>query len=121
MGMTPFEDHDVIASGVELPGASGGLNKALRVNGLELHHGETAYLIIEAKVVKVRHDEVKDTAALERVHVLKVQNATTIDEASVRDALDAQVKRQEQAAGVHRLPGVDETTDTDEPDDEPEE
>lgn len=118
MGMTPFEGHDVIASGVEMPGASGGLNKALAVNALELHHGDPCYLIIEAEVVKVRHDGVKDTDCLQRVHVLRVNNATTIDEGAVREALDAQVVRQEKAAGVHRLPGITETDDPDGPDED---
>lgn len=118
MGLAPFEGRDVIATGVEMPGASGGLNKALAVSALELHHGEKAYLILETEVVKVRHDPVKDTDCLQRVHVLRVENATTIDEGAVREALDAQVLRQEAAAGVQRLP-LDETTD-DDPADDPE-
>lgn len=120
MGMLPFEGHDVIASGVEMPGASGGLNKALGVNALELHHGDPCYLILETRVEKVRHDKIKDTDALQRVHVLKVLNATPIDEGAVREALDEQVKLQEAAAGIQRLP-LDETTDNDEPDEDPDE
>jgi hypothetical protein len=117
MGMTPFEGHDVIASGVEMPGASGGLNKALAVNALELHHGEPCYLIVETKVEKVRHDKVKDTDYLQRIHVLKVLNASPIDEGSVREALDTQARLQEEAAGIQRLPLADgETGDADEPD-----
>lgn len=118
MGMSPYEGHDVIASGVEMPGASGGLNKALSVNALELQHDDRCYLIVETTVTKVRYDKVKDTDCLQRVHVLKVDNATPIDEGAVREALDAQIKLQEEAAGVHRLP-LGETED-DEPADDPE-
>lgn len=112
--LVQFEGHDVIASGIEMPGASGGLNKALRVNNLQLHHGETVRVVIEAEVVKVRHDAVKDTEALERIHVLKVENAAVVDEELVAEILDAQRVRVEEAAGVTRLPyaeGVAEDTD----------
>lgn len=104
MGLSSFEGHEVLASGVEMPGASGGLHKALVVNDLELQHGDEGALILWYRVAKVRFDPVKDTQALERVHVLAVTNATPIDEASVADALDAQRVRQEERQGVTRLP-----------------
>lgn len=115
--LSPFEGHDVIASGVEMPGAGGGLNKALRVNHLELHHGDRVVIVLDCEVTKLRFDSVKDTEALERVHVLRVDNATTIDEALVSEALEAQRIRVEEAQGVHRLPmDGDHTTDPDTPD-----
>lgn len=102
--MSDFEGHDVIAYGIEMPGASGGLNKALRIDKLVLHHGQTVRVVIEAEVVKVRHDIVKDTDALERTHVLKVQNAAVVGEELVAEILDAQRKRNEEAQGIHALP-----------------
>lgn len=114
MGLEPFEGHDVIASGVEMPGASGGLNKALAVNELELHHGDRGVLAIEYEVGKVRFDPVKDTDCLQRVHVLIVQNAVPVDDQAITDALERQRVRQEEAAGIARLPMPD---DPDGPDD----
>lgn len=117
MGLNPFEGHNVIASGIEMPGASGGLNKALRVNNLELHHDDEGVLVIRYRVAKVRFDRVPDSNCLERVHVLKVLNATTIGEEVVADALDAQTRRNEEAQGVHRLPlDGDHQQDPDSPD-----
>jgi hypothetical protein len=105
MGLTTFEGHEVYASGIEMPGASGGLNKALRVDEMELHHGDRVTIVVDCEVTKVRFDPVKDTDGLERVHVLRVLNASTIDESVVRDALDDQARRVEAARGVHALPG----------------
>lgn len=104
MGLQAFEGHDVIASGVEMPGASGGLHKALSVNDLELAHGDEGVIAIAYKVKKVRFDPVSDTEALERVHVLAITNATPIDAAAVAGALEAQRLRIEEAKGVARLP-----------------
>lgn len=104
MALQEFEGRTVVASGVEMPGASGGLNKALVVNDLELHHGDTGVLVIEFTVGKVRFDPIKDTDQLERVHVLRVTNASPVDEGLVRDVLDQQVVRQEEAKGIKRLP-----------------
>lgn len=117
MGLTPFEDRDVIGSGIEMPGASGGLNKALRVNELELHHGDRGTVVIEFEVVKVRHDQVKDTQALERVHVLRVDNAAIIDPELVGELLEAQRLRVEEANGVNHLPFEDIDDDADDVDD----
>jgi hypothetical protein len=108
MGLQPFEGHDVISSGVEMPGASGGLNKALTVNNLELHHGDTVTLVIEAEVKKVRMDPIKETDALQRVHVLQVQNAATIEGDLVAEVLEQQRIRVEESRGVTRLDYTDE-------------
>lgn len=113
--LTDFEGRDVIASGVEMPGASGGLNKALAVDGLELHHGDRVLLVVDTEVVKVRFDPVKDTDVLQRVHVLRVDNAAQVDEQTVQDALDQQRIKVEEAAGVTRLPYSD-TDEADDPD-----
>jgi hypothetical protein len=110
--MEPFEGHDVIKSGIEMPGAGGGLNKALSVDELEKHHGDRFVVAVEVEVVKVRHDTIKDTQALQRVHVLRVDNATIIESDVVAEALDAQRVKVEEAKGITRLP----YEDTDAPD-----
>jgi hypothetical protein len=112
MGLDSFEGHDVIASGVEMPGASGGLNKALRVSDLQLHHGDRVTLVLDCEVVKLRFDEVKDSDSLERIHVLRVHNAAPIDGDVVVEVLEQQRRRVEEAKGVQSLPYAD----VDEPD-----
>ena len=113
--LTPFEGRQVIRTGVEMPGASGGLNAALAVDAMELHHGDTVVLAIEATVAKLRFDPIKDTEAVQRVHVLKVTNATRIDPGVVAEALAEQRRRSDEAKGVVQL----NYTDDDAPDDDP--
>lgn len=113
MGMEPFEGHDVIKSGIEMPGAGGGLNKALAVDELERHIGDRFVVAVEVEVVKVRHDSIRDTQALERVHVLRVDNATIISSDAVAEALDAQRVKVEEAKGITRLPYEDPDADDD--------
>jgi hypothetical protein len=112
-----FEGKAVRSSGVEMPGASGGLNKALFVDELELHHGDTGVIAVEYEVVKLRFDPIKDTDDLQRVHVLRVTGATQIDSDLVAEALEQQATRVEEANGVHRLPYTD-PDDADEPGDD---
>ena len=120
--LEPFDGRDVIASGVELANASGGLNKALAVDRIELHHGDRVVVAVEVEVTKVRFDGIKDTDALNRVHVMRVENATILtDPAVVNEALEAQRVRVEEAQGVTRLPyndQADEAEDVDDPNDD---
>lgn len=114
--LTPFEGRMVISSGIEMPGASGGLNAALAVDAMELHHGDTVVLAIEATVAKLRFDPVKDTDAVQRVHVLKVTNATRIDPGTVAAALEEQKRRSDEAKGVVQLAYTDDDPADDDPD-----
>lgn len=107
MSLQDFEGKQVLSSGVEMPGASGGLNKALVVDDLELHHGDKGTIVIEYEVVKLRFDQVKDTPGVQRVHVLKVTGAAQVDSDLVADVLAQQAVRVEEANGVHRLPYTD--------------
>lgn len=115
--MTEFRPVDgmrILASGVSMPGASGGLNKALSVNGLQLDHGEEITLVISCRVKELRYPEIKDTDGFQRHHVLEVLEVAPIDPEAVAAAMDEQRVKLEQAQGVHRLP----LGDPDGPDDE---
>lgn len=116
MPLSPFDDREVIASGVEMPGASGGLNKALAVDELEMHHGDRVVIAVECEVVKVRFDQVKDTPALQRVHVMRVDNAAVLEADLVEEILEKQRIRVEEAQGVKRLDFAD-PDDADDPGD----
>lgn len=114
-----FEGRPVLSTAFEMPGVSGGLNAAIGIDNLVLHHGDEGSLVLRYVTQKVRFDPIKDTDGVQRVQVLKVTMAAQIDDAGVDDALEKQRIRVEEAAGVTRIPYPDgETADTD-PADEP--
>ena len=122
--LTPFEGDPVVATGIEVPGLSGGLNDALRVDPIELHKDEETVLVVKCSVKKIRFDPVKDTDSWERVHIMRVSEVAIVDEAAVAEILETQRKRIEEAVvaaekreGIHRLP-LAEAGDGDEDDEE---
>lgn len=119
MGLQPFEGVPVVSSGFTMPSASGGLNKALVVNDLELHQGDTITLAMECKVKQLNFPPVKDTDGVQRVHVLDVEGVAVIDGATVAEAIEQQRIRAQQARGVEELPFEDPDA-PDDPDTEPE-
>lgn len=117
--LTPFEGRSVTRSRIEIPGAAGGLQDALDVEPVELHHGEERFLLMKVETVKVRHDPIKDSDSLARVHVLKpVAGMSTFVDATIAEKmLNEEVDRirvaREEAAGVTRLPMGPDPTDLD--------
>jgi hypothetical protein len=108
--LTSFENREVIKSKIELRGVGGGLNEAVDFDPIELAHGEERTIVMRVRCTKVRFDEEGDTdnKELARVHVLKlVGGAAFIDDAIVREHLDAQRERVERAreekTGIQRL------------------
>ncbi len=111
--LNPFDGVAVTGVGIEVPGAGGGLNEAMKIDPAEFHHGDTVVVVIETTVAKVRFDEVvkgEPDSGLRRVHVLRAEGATIIDRALVAQALDAQRAKIEAAkdrdAGVQRIRGT---------------
>jgi len=105
--LNPFDGVAVTGVGIEVPGAAGGINEAMKIDPAEFHHG------VETTVAKVRFDEVvkgEPDSGLRRVHVLRAEGATIIDRALVAQALDAQRAKIEAAkdrdAGVQRIRGT---------------
>jgi hypothetical protein len=119
-GLSEFEGDPVIAIGIEVPGLSGGLNDALRVDPVELHKGEECVLIVRGTVAKIRFEPVKDSESWQRVHILKVEEAGLVDGAVVDGLLAAQREKieaaridAERAQGIHRLPLADDAEEED--------
>lgn len=107
--LTPFENRPVIAVGIEIPGAGGGLRDALTVDPREYHYGETVFVVIEGVVGKIRFDPVKGAGeAVRRVHVLDVESAAPVERETVEHLLAEQAKRIEEAMGIKRLEYDDE-------------
>lgn len=102
--LSKFEGRDVLSAGLEIRNAAGGLNEALKIDPEEWHHGDEVTVVLRCEVSKIRHDEVKDTEGLKRVHVLTATEAAVIDDSLVSEALDEQARRIEEAHGIHQLP-----------------
>lgn len=98
-----FEGLDVVSTKIAITNAGDGLSKAMQIEPQQLHLGDTVYVVLEATVGKISYAGVKDTDVLERVQVLKAGVATIVEEALVKDVLDAQRIAIERAAGVERL------------------
>jgi hypothetical protein len=111
-----FEGRQVIGTGIEIPGAAGGLRDALTIDPQALHADETVYVVLECRVKKIRHDPIHDSLndvdLWKRVHVLDTQAATIVDRDIVVAHLEEQARLIEEARGIQRLDfGVDGDTD----------
>lgn len=113
-----FEGDDVLQSGIEIPGAAGGLRDAMAVDPVRLSKDDEVFIVLRCTVAKVRFEPIKDTDALRRVHILAADEATFVDGDLVREHLAAQSDRiqraKEAAAGVSRLEFVEDGDEDDE-------
>ena len=99
-----FEGKPVLVTSVAVTNAGDGLSAALGVDPQILHQGDRGAILLEFEVSKVRFEPVKDTNGLNRVHILKASTGTLLDLDEVRDKLDAQRRRIEEAEGTLQLP-----------------
>lgn len=104
MDLTPFEGRDTEAVGIEIRNAAGGLNEALSVDPAEWHRDEEVTVVLRCNVDKIRFDPVKDSDGNRRVHILTANAATVVDGDIVKEQLEEQQRRIEEAKGVERLP-----------------
>lgn len=82
-----FEGKPVVATGIEIPNAAGGLNKALALDPAHFEQGEELTVALRVIVEKVRHDPAdKDVPDGEqvRVHIAPTHAAAILE----GDALD---------------------------------
>lgn len=112
--LDPFEGIDVLAAGIEIPGAAGGLRDAMRIEPQQFHAAEKLYVVLECDVAKIRFDPIQsdgETLGWRRVHVLAAQAATFVDGDLVKEAIESQKRKitlaAEAAAGIGRLAFAD--------------
>jgi hypothetical protein len=103
-----FEGNPVTAVGVEVRNAGGGLSEALSVDPVMLHGGDTVYVVMRCDVTGVNHKPIKgDEGNWKRVHVMRATDATIMDSAAIRKAIDSQRERikkeAERKAGIERM------------------
>lgn len=86
--LDPFEGQPVLSVGIEIPGAAGGLRESLKIDPLQLRHGERVFVVLETTVDKIRFDPVKDSDGWKRVHVLAAVQGMIVDASVVEAQLD---------------------------------
>jgi hypothetical protein len=118
MGLTPFEDRDVVGTAIAVTNAGDGLSAAMKIQPAELHLGDTVYIVLETTVTKVRHepaDKNEPDGEVVRMHVLRAGTAVIVERKLVGKLLDAQAARirkaAEDEAGILHLAGTDSEAD----------
>lgn len=106
MPLHPFEDRDVLQSSMRITRAGDGLSTALNIDPVEYHVGDRLYVLLECEVAKLTFEEIKDTEAFRRVHVLAAGVGTILDDAYAAGAIAEQKRLNLKAQGIVELPGV---------------
>lgn len=102
-----FDGRDVIASSIAVRNAGDGLSKAMKVEPEAYHIGDKVFVVLECEVANVAHEPIDKDAPRgpqRRKHVLRAGTATLVDETLVKDVLEEQRLKIEQAEGIERLP-----------------
>lgn len=112
-----FDGRAVNGVTISLTNAGDGLSEGMKVEPVELHHGQRVYVVHECVVKRVTHDPAdgwdieNPEAPLVRGHVLRAGAAVIVDEDLVKGVVDEQKNRirraREAAVGVSGLPGTD--------------
>lgn len=106
-GLSSYEGRDVVQATIKVTNAGDGLSEAMSIEPIEMRHGETRYLLIEAVVTRVQYDELKDTDVLRRVHTLKAGTATLVDPEFAVELILKQRKAIQSAKGVEEFDFTD--------------
>jgi len=106
-GLSSYEGRDVVQATIKVTNAGDGLSEAMSIEPIEMRHGETRYLLIEAEVTRVQYDELKDTDVLKRVHTLKAGTATLVDPEFAVELIEKQRKAIQSAKGVEEFDFTD--------------
>lgn len=101
--LTPYRGQPVMAAGIAIPNASGGLQAALAVDPVELEIGSIVHVVLQCEVRPPQYDPIdKDNnrGPLRLVNRLHALEGTFVDAAIVKAQLDAQRERVEQAKSI---------------------
>ena len=98
-----FEGREVIATRVAITNAGDGLSQAMAIEPTELAIGDRVFIVLECTVGPIKFDPVKDSDKLTRVQTLRAGMASLVDETLVREVLDQQQIKLDEARGITRL------------------
>lgn len=109
--LSEFEGLPVEEVGVEIPGAAGGLQDAMKFDPVLWHSGQEHHIVLRCKVKKIRHEPIeKDDfdGPQRRVHVLHVETAAPIEAKHVQKQLTEYQERIQKAKDeAEGTPGLD--------------
>lgn len=94
--LTEWEGKQVVAAGIEIPGAAGGLQDAMAIDPAEFESGETVYVVLACVVRKVAFEPIKKgdyTGDQRRVHTFDTEGAVIVDKDLVAEAVNAQTAK----------------------------
>ena len=107
MELPKFEGRKPAGTRLKVNGLAGDTTRAMRL-------GEKVFLLVEAEVVKVSHEEDAKTDTVSRVHTGAMERAMELTDADATWARklldadsDARKRAEEEAAGILRLPEGD--------------
>lgn len=86
----------MVAVGVEMPNAAGGLQEAMKFDPVEWHQGDEQFIVLRGAVRKIRHEPIDKELPdgdQRRVHILHVDEAFPIDASYVEDYVAEQRER----------------------------
>jgi hypothetical protein len=106
--LEPYEGHEVGESTIRVTNAGDGLSAALEADPVAYELGDRVYVVLECNVARVTYEPVKDSDELRRVHTFRASAGTVVDELLVRDVVDKQRRRIDEARGVLTLEPDDE-------------
>jgi hypothetical protein len=102
-----FEGREVIAVKAAISNAGDGLSEALAIEPEELRIGQKVRVVLEGVVDRLAFAEAKDSNQLIRTARIKASTVTLVEEELVKDVLEDQRIRNEEARGVVRLAVVE--------------
>lgn len=98
--LEPYESHDVVESTIRVTNAGDGLSAALEVDPVAFELGERVYVVLDCTVAKITFEALKDEPdERRRVHTFKASTGTIVDGLLVRDVVDKQRRRIDEARG----------------------
>lgn len=101
-GLQPYGDRDVLTTSIAIRNAGDGLSAAMEIEPVTLPIGSTVFVVLECEVGGHDYLPIKNTPALELKQILRAGTATMVDGTLVRDVLDAQAEKIEQARAAAR-------------------
>lgn len=109
----PQEGREVVRSRVVLTKLGDGLSQAVKLDPIELHHGEEVTFLVRGRVKKVTFDEVADTECLSRDHVVIAKTVVIVENDFGAERVQQQAERlvklgNPDAVPDAPIPGLDE-------------
>lgn len=99
-----FEGTPVYSAAMVVRNLGDGLSKAVATDPKAFHQRDKVFFVVEAECADVAHPILKDTDGLTRKHVFAAQLVTFVDESVVRGMLDEQAAKNDELAGIQKLP-----------------